>query len=80
MSAMGLVTNDEVVMYKDFSSTLSDKVLTWFTLLKPGIIDSWLDLEKSFLDKFSIIRTMPKTRGDLTNIKQKEDETFLLYL
>lgn len=49
-------------------------------LLKPGTIDSWRDLEKPFLDKFSTARKIPKTRRDLANIKQREDETLLAYL
>lgn len=77
---MGLVTNDEAVLCKVFSITLFDKALTWFASLKLGTINSWRDLEKSFLDKFSTARKIPKTRGDLANIKQREDKTLLVYL
>lgn len=78
--AMGLVTNEEAVLYKAFPSTLSDKTLTWFASLKPRTIDSWRNLEKSFLDKFSTTEKIPKTRGDFANIKQNEGETLLAYL
>lgn len=33
-----------------------------------------------FLDKFSTAGTIPKTRGDLANIKQREDESLLCFL
>lgn len=78
-STMGLVTNDETTLCKAFPSTLSDKTLTWFTSLMPGTIDSWIALEKLLLNKFSTARTILKTRGDLANIKQKEDELLLSY-
>lgn len=60
-SAMGLVTNDKVILCKVFPSTLSDKALTWFTSLKSGTIDSWHALETLFLGKFSTTGTIPKT-------------------
>lgn len=59
---------------------MSDKALTWFTSLIPETIDSWLALEKLFLDKFNTVGTISKTRGDLVNIKQREDESLLSYL
>lgn len=33
-----------------------------------------------FLDKFTTVGEIPKTRGDLTNIKQRDDEPLLDYL
>lgn len=39
-SAMRLVSNDEAILCKDFSSTLTKKALTWFTSLKANSIDS----------------------------------------
>lgn len=77
---MGLVTNEEIVLCKAFSSTLTDKALTWFASLKLGTIDSWRNLEKSFLDKFSTTEKIPKRRGDLANIKQKKGKPLLPYL
>lgn len=65
---------------QSFSSTLSDKALTWFTSLKSGSVDFWNTLEKLLLDKFSTAGTIPKTRGDLVNIKQRDDETLLSFL
>lgn len=70
--AMRLVTNDEAVLCKAFPSMLSKKALTWFTALEPNSIDSWTTLEKLFLDKFNTAGTLPKTRGDFANIKQRE--------
>lgn len=77
---MGLLTNEEAIPCKAFPSILSDKAMTWFTSLKPGTIDSWRDLEKSFLDKFSTAGKSQKMRGDLMNIKQKDGEALLTYL
>lgn len=39
-----------------------------------------MSLEKLFLDKLSTAGTIPITRGDLTNIKQRDDESLLSYL
>lgn len=77
---MGLVINDEVDICKAFPSMLSENTFTWFTSLKPETIASWRTLEKSYLDKFSTAGTMPKTRVDLANVKQGEDETLLAYM
>lgn len=33
-----------------------------------------------FLDKFNTTSELPKTRGDLTNVKQRDDEPLLDYL
>lgn len=73
---MGLVTND-VVLCKAFPSMLTDKVLTWFTSWKSRTIHYTREM---FLDKFSTAGTIPKTRGDLANIKQREDESLLYFL
>lgn len=77
---MGLVMIDEAVLCKGFPSTLLEKALTWFTALRTDTIHSWYKMEKMFLDKFSTTGEIPKTRGDLTNIKQRDDEPFLDYL
>lgn len=68
-SAMSLVTSDEAILCKAFPNTLTEKALTWFTSLKADNIDPWYMLEKRFLDKFSTAGELPKTRGDLTNVK-----------
>lgn len=78
--AMRLVTTNEAVLCKAFLSTLLEKAQTWFTSLKTNSIDSWYTLEKIFLDKFSTAREIPKTRGDLTTVKQGDDELLLDYL
>lgn len=67
-------------MFKAFPNTLSDEALTRFTSLKSGTIDSWHTLEKMFLDKFNTTETIPKTRGDMANIKQRDDESLLSFL
>lgn len=79
-STMGIFTNDEEILCKAFSSTLSDKTLTLFTLLKSGTVDFWHTPEKIFLDKFNTTRTIAKTREDLANIKQRDDESLLSFL
>lgn len=79
-SVMGLVTNNEAILYKVFLSIFFDKALTWFTSLKPRTINGWSTLEKQFLDKFSTIGDHSKTRGGLANIKQREGESLLSYL
>lgn len=77
---MSLVSSDEAILCKAFPNTLTEKALTWFTSLKADNIDSWYTLEKKFLDKFSTTGELPKTRGDLKNVKQKDDEPLLDYL
>lgn len=79
-STIGLVTTDEIVLCKAFSSTFSEKALTWFTSSKMNSIDSWNYLEKIFLDKFSTAKKILKSNGDLTNVKQGDDEPLLDYL
>lgn len=79
-TSMGLVTTNKAVLCKAFPSTLSNRTLTWFTLLKQGTIDSWKLLKKSFMDKFNTAGIIPKTRGDLANVKQRDDEILLEYL
>lgn len=77
---MGLVTNEGAVLCKAFPNTLSYKVLTWFTFLNSGTIDSWHTLEKMFVDKINTTGTIAKTRGALANIKQRDDDSLLSFL
>lgn len=79
-SAISLVSTDEVILCKAFPSTLIEKALTWFTSLKANSIDSWYTLVKKFLDKFSTAGELPKMRGDMTNVKSRDDEPLLEYL
>lgn len=37
---MGLITNDETILYKALPSILANKALTWFTSLQSNSIDS----------------------------------------
>lgn len=77
---MGLATTDEAMLCKVFPSTLSEKALTQLTSLKANNIDSCHSFEKIFLDKFSTIDEIPKTRGNLTNVKQQDNESLFDYL
>lgn len=79
-SAISSVSTDEAILCKAFPSTLTKKALTWFTCLKADISDSWYTLEKKCFDKFSTVGELPKTRGDLTNVKQKDDEPLMDYV
>lgn len=77
-SAMVLVSSDEAILCKAFPSTLTEKALTQFTSLKANYIDSLYTLENC-LENFSTAGELPKTREDLTNVKQSDDEPLLEY-
>lgn len=55
-------------------SWVSSSRKPWFTTLKLDSNYSWVKLKKCFMDKFSMIEDLPKIKGDLTNIKQRDEE------
>lgn len=61
-------------------SWVSSSRKPWFTTLKLDSNYSWVKLKKCFMDKFSMIEDLPKIKGELTNIKQWDEESLLSFL
>lgn len=51
-----------------------------FTTLKIDSINNWAKLEKRFLAHFSIASKFPKSQTNLTNIKQRIDESLMQFI
>jgi hypothetical protein len=58
---------------------LDSAPLTWLESLKENSIDSWEDLKKVFIDNFQGSMLRAGTRHDLSQVKQKENETLSSY-
>ena len=54
--------------------------LTWLESLKPKSIDSWEDLTKAFTNNNAGSMSRPGNKIDLSQVKQKENETLCDYL
>lgn len=74
------MTNDETIRCKVFVGTLQGKAATWFNTKPEGLIKSCVDLQKVFLGEFSTVGILPKTKGELSNIKQKSSKSILDYV
>ncbi|KAL4326240.1 hypothetical protein GQ457_11G024980 [Hibiscus cannabinus] len=67
------VSND-VLKLKLFPYSLRDKPKTWLNNLQPGSLQSWTQLCRSFLDKFSYTNMTDHLRNQITSFKQEDDE------
>ena len=77
---MSLLTDRDELFCKAFSTTLSEKAMSWFAALKAGSISSWPQLQRMFLNAFATTGTLPKDKSDLSNVKQRKGESTLQYL
>ncbi|XP_062088577.1 uncharacterized protein LOC133795146 [Humulus lupulus] len=77
---MALEANNEAIQCKVFSMTFSGPALLWFRQLKPGSLNSFSDLRRTFLQQYSANREAPRTMVDLYRIKQRENEHPKAYL
>ncbi|XP_062103027.1 uncharacterized protein LOC133814024 [Humulus lupulus] len=77
---MALEANNEAIQCKVFSTTFSGPALLWFRQLKPGSLNSFSDLRRTFLQQYSANREVPKTMADLYRIEQRENEHPKAYL
>ncbi|KAK9009172.1 hypothetical protein V6N11_035717 [Hibiscus sabdariffa] len=67
------VSND-VLKLKLFSYSLRDKAKTWLNNLQPGSLQSWTQLCRSFLAKFSYTNMTDHLRNQTTSFRQEDDE------
>ncbi|XP_062093990.1 uncharacterized protein LOC133800026 [Humulus lupulus] len=77
---MALEANNEAIQCKVFSTTFSGPALLWFRQLKPGSLNSFSDLRRTFLQQYSANREAPRTMADLYRIEQGENEYPKAYL
>ncbi|KAK8666070.1 hypothetical protein V6N13_006222 [Hibiscus sabdariffa] len=67
------VSND-VLKLKIFPYSLTDKAKAWLNNLPPGSLQSWTDLCRSFLGKFSYTNMTDHLRNQITSFRQEDDE------
>ncbi|KAL4386064.1 hypothetical protein GQ457_09G019820 [Hibiscus cannabinus] len=67
------VSND-VLKLKLFPYSLRDKAKTWLNNLQPGSLQSWTQLCRCFLAKFSYTNMTDHLRNQITSFQQEDDE------
>ncbi|KAL4353546.1 hypothetical protein GQ457_06G012560 [Hibiscus cannabinus] len=67
------VSND-VLKLKLFPYSLRDKAKTWLNNLQPSSLQSWTQLCRSFLAKFSYTNMTDHLRNQITSFMQEDDE------
>ncbi|KAK8676074.1 hypothetical protein V6N13_034128 [Hibiscus sabdariffa] len=67
------VSND-VLKLKLFPYSLRDKAKTWLNNLQLGSLQSWTQLCRSFLAKFSYTNMTDHLRNQITSFRQEDDE------
>ncbi|KAK8694553.1 hypothetical protein V6N13_072101 [Hibiscus sabdariffa] len=67
------VSND-VLKLKLFPYSLRDKAKAWLNKLPPGSLQSWTELCRSFLAKFSYTKMTDHHRNQITSFRQEDDE------
>ncbi|KAL4378405.1 hypothetical protein GQ457_02G026910 [Hibiscus cannabinus] len=67
------VSND-VLKLKLFPYSLRDKGKTWLNNLQPGSLQSWTQLCRSFLARFSYTNMTDHLRNQITSFRQEDDE------
>ncbi|KAK8666063.1 hypothetical protein V6N13_006215 [Hibiscus sabdariffa] len=67
------VSND-ILKLKLFPYSLTDKAKARLNNLPPGSLQSWTDLCRSFLGKFSYTNMTDHLRNQITSFRQEDDE------
>ncbi|KAK8536069.1 hypothetical protein V6N12_012731 [Hibiscus sabdariffa] len=67
------VSND-VLKLKLFPYSLRDKAKAWWNNLSPGSYQSWTELSRGFLAKFSYSNMTDKLRSEIKSFRQEDDE------
>ncbi|KAK8684165.1 hypothetical protein V6N13_040196 [Hibiscus sabdariffa] len=67
------VSND-VLKLKLFPYSLRDKAKVWLNNLQPGSLQSWTELCRCFLAKFSYTDMTDHLRNQITSFRQEDDE------
>ena len=72
--------HSSAIMCQAFCLTLSGPAYQWFLKLRPGAIQSFEELQKSFLARFSGSRERKLGKNHLRTIKQRKNESLREYL
>ncbi|KAK8569230.1 hypothetical protein V6N12_007762 [Hibiscus sabdariffa] len=64
----------DVLKLKLFPYSLTDKARAWLNNLPPGSLQSWTELCRSFLAKFSYNNMTDHLRNQITSFRQEDDE------
>ncbi|KAK8619589.1 hypothetical protein V6N13_135871 [Hibiscus sabdariffa] len=67
------VSND-ILKLKLFPYLLRDKTKAWWNNLPPDSYQSWIELSRGFLAKFSYSNMTDKLRSEITSFRQEDDE------
>ncbi|KAL4297923.1 hypothetical protein GQ457_12G014860 [Hibiscus cannabinus] len=67
------VSND-VLKLKLFPYSLRDKAKAWLNNLSPGSLQSWTELCRNFLAKFSYTNMTDHLRNQITSFRQEDEE------
>ncbi|KAK8662641.1 hypothetical protein V6N13_024532 [Hibiscus sabdariffa] len=67
------VSND-VLKLKLFPYSLTDKAKAWLNNLPPGLLQSWTNLCRTFLGKFSYSNMTDHLQNQITSFRQEDDE------
>jgi len=63
-----------------FPIIMGPHALNWFEALPAGSINTWQDICNTFVQYYQASCPGPKTRWDLTSIKQQPDESLRDYI
>ncbi|KAK8491397.1 hypothetical protein V6N11_073723 [Hibiscus sabdariffa] len=65
---------NDVLKLKLFPYSLRDKAKAWLNNIPPGSLQSWTELCRSFLAKFSYTNMTDHLRNQITSFRQEDDE------
>ncbi|KAK9033668.1 hypothetical protein V6N11_049854 [Hibiscus sabdariffa] len=65
---------NDILKLKLFSYSLRDKAKGWLNNLPPGSLQSWTELCRSFLAKFSYTNMTDHLQNQITSFRQEDDE------
>lgn len=68
------------IMCRAFPLTLKGLTRAWFRRLKPGSVDSFLDLSKHFFNHFISSQSYRKLVTHMLNIRQEQEESLRNYI
>ncbi|KAK8971598.1 hypothetical protein V6N11_005051 [Hibiscus sabdariffa] len=72
--APALIVSNDVLKLKLFPYSLRDKAKEWLNNLPPGSFQSWIEIWRSFLAKFSYNNLTDKLCSEITSFRQEDDE------
>jgi hypothetical protein len=73
-SAVNSARGDDVALVKSFIIACKGPVLSWYSLLQPHSVCSWVDLKTKFMQAVQIFHETTAESSDLYNCKQKDRE------